>query len=60
MDDNIPVTDDFPVSPRLPLITLAEAREVVEVLVVAGAGDGEIANQARRLAGDLAARIPSQ
>lgn len=55
-----PVTDDYSVGPRLPLITLAEARDVVAFLQLLESLDvtprGEAAGQ---LAADLAMRLPA-
>lgn len=61
MDDNAPVTGDYPDDPRLPLITVPEVREVARLLrVLAGGSTGGDAVEARILADSLAARIPSQ
>ncbi|MEV7471650.1 hypothetical protein AB0O20_34920 [Streptomyces kronopolitis] len=44
---------------RLPLLTLHEARAVVELLQLLGSGSGEGAYAARHLAGSLARRMPN-
>ncbi|MFG2138352.1 hypothetical protein [Streptomyces sp. NPDC048650] len=44
---------------RAPLLTLREARAAVELLRLLGSRDGEGAHAARRLAGNLARRLPA-
>ncbi|MFI1487987.1 DUF6417 family protein [Streptomyces sp. NPDC020747] len=44
---------------RLPVLTLEEAHEVLEILLHVGMGTDNQAESARRLAHELAARIPS-
>ncbi|MFJ3310113.1 hypothetical protein ACIPSA_45385 [Streptomyces sp. NPDC086549] len=46
--------------PRLPLLTLSEAHELLRVLQHFGAMDHDWGAQARRFAAELAARVPSQ
>lgn len=45
--------------PRLPLLTLREARAAVELLQLLAARDDEGAYAARHLAGSLARRLPA-
>ncbi|MFI6688350.1 hypothetical protein [Streptomyces sp. NPDC050485] len=62
MDDLAsPVTGTYSDAPRLPLITLMEARDVVRLLqhLADHEGDDE-AYEARQLAGDIAFRLPSE
>lgn len=47
-------------APLLPLLTLDEAHELLDILVQARNGAGSLAQQADRLAGELAARVPSR
>ncbi|WP_190012387.1 hypothetical protein [Streptomyces candidus] len=44
---------------RQPLVTLAEAREAVELLALFGQGDSDEARRAGQLASDIARRLPS-
>jgi len=46
--------------PRLPLFTLSEAHELLDVLHHFGAADHGWGAQARRFAAELAARVPSR
>lgn len=46
--------------PRLPLFTLSEAHQLLDVLQHVAAGDDEWAAQARHFAAELAARVPSR
>ena len=46
--------------PRLPLLTLSEAHELLEVLRHFAAADSDFRPQARHFAAELAGRIPSQ
>jgi hypothetical protein len=46
--------------PRLALFTLPEAHELLDVLHYFGAADHDWGAQARRLAAELAARVPSR
>lgn len=46
--------------PRLPVLTLREARATVELLQLLAARDGEGAYAARHLAGNLARRLPAE
>lgn len=46
--------------PRLPLLTLREARAAVELLQLLATRDGEGAYAARHLAGNLARRLPAE
>ncbi|MEU9197788.1 hypothetical protein [Streptomyces hundungensis] len=61
MDDlDAPLADDYLDEPRLPLLTLTEARDAVRLLQhLANREDGDTAHEARQLAGDLAYRLPS-
>ncbi|MFI6055437.1 hypothetical protein ACIBCO_35795 [Streptomyces violascens] len=56
-----PVLGDYPDDPRLALLTLAEARDVVRLLqaVADGTADDDDVYEARQLAGEIAFRIPS-
>lgn len=45
---------------RLPLLTLGEARAVVELLQILSCGDGEGSEVAYQLAGSLARRLPAE
>ncbi|MER7151236.1 hypothetical protein [Streptomyces lydicus] len=45
--------------PRLPLLTMREARAVVELLQLLAAPDAEGGPAARHLAGNLARRLPA-
>ncbi|WP_329123948.1 hypothetical protein [Streptomyces sp. NBC_01353] len=53
-----PVSGDYPDAPRLPLITLAEARQAVELLTHFG-DDTDEGRAAFQLAGDIALRLPA-
>ncbi|MFD7016085.1 hypothetical protein [Streptomyces sp. NPDC059928] len=58
-----PVTGTYPDAPRLPLITLVEAREAVRLLMhfaEAGDGDSDEELDAYQLATDIAGRLPSE
>lgn len=46
--------------PRLPLLTLSEAHELLDVLHHFGATDHDWGAQARHFAAELAARVPSR
>ncbi|WBO68583.1 hypothetical protein [Streptomyces camelliae] len=48
-----------PREPRLPLLTLSEAHELLDVLQHFGAIDHDWGAQARHFAAELAARVPS-
>lgn len=64
MDDlSSPVTGTYSDAPRERLLTLAEAREVVRLLMFfSGAGDGDTEEEldAYALATDIAGRLPSE
>ncbi|MEV5944513.1 hypothetical protein [Streptomyces sp. NPDC051994] len=64
MDDlAAPVTGAYSDAPRLPLVTLGEARDVVRLLLhFAGIGDADSdeALDAHALATDIAGRLPSE
>ena len=52
-------TDPYPSDPRLPLLTLSEARDVVRLLMLL-ADDSEAGREARDLAGELGVRLPTE
>ncbi|MFF2502159.1 hypothetical protein ACFVTY_02000 [Streptomyces sp. NPDC058067] len=57
------MTDEMmtdPPAPLLPLVTLEEAQDMVEVLAQAAAGEPVDRDWARSLAMNLAARVPSR
>ncbi|MEU8976639.1 hypothetical protein AB0D11_47195 [Streptomyces monashensis] len=62
MDELIDPTHDMPEAyePRLPLLTLTEAHELLDVLTHFAATDHDWGAQARYFAAELAARIPSR
>lgn len=45
---------------RLPVLTLAETHDVIDVLARVAAGDDEWSEDAQRLLCELAARVPSR
>ncbi|MEU8653742.1 DUF6417 family protein [Streptomyces sp. NPDC048737] len=45
---------------RLPLLTLAEAHDLLELLLAVAQADGPLSPQAERFAREIAARIPSK
>ena len=51
-------TGSYPSDPRLPLLTLPEARDVVRLLMRL-ADDSDEGREAVRLAGDIGLRLPS-
>ncbi|WP_329616439.1 hypothetical protein OG244_28335 [Streptomyces brevispora] len=59
MDFSTPPTDPYPSGPRLPLLTLAEARDAVRLLMLL-ADDSVEGREARDLAADLGSRLPSE
>ncbi|MET8446809.1 hypothetical protein [Streptomyces sp. NPDC005209] len=63
MDDHLPAADTSELleleEPRLPLLTLSEAQQLLEVLQHFGATDHDWGAQARHFAAELAARVPS-
>lgn len=52
-------TAPSPSDPRLPLLTLPEARDAVRLLMLL-ADDSEAGREARDLAGAVAARLPAE
>ncbi|MFJ8364623.1 hypothetical protein [Streptomyces sp. NPDC093984] len=62
MDDLLDAELDLPeaTEPRLPLFTLSEAHQLLEVLQHFGATDHDWGAQARHFAAELAARVPSR
>ncbi|MFD3998869.1 hypothetical protein [Streptomyces sp. NPDC058583] len=58
MDTFPPVSGDYTDAPRLPLVTLDEARQAVEVLLHLE-DESEEGWAARHLAHELAARLPA-
>ncbi|MEU8623267.1 hypothetical protein [Streptomyces sp. NPDC048669] len=58
MDFSSAPTDPYPTDPRLPLLTLAEARDAVRLLMLL-ADDSVEGREARDLAADLGSRLPS-
>lgn len=58
MDFSTPPTGTYPSDPRLPLLTLAEARDAVRLLMHL-ADDSVEGREARDLAADLGSRLPS-
>ncbi|WP_438289516.1 hypothetical protein [Streptomyces sp. HUAS TT7] len=55
------MTGTYSDAPRLPLITMVEARDVVRLLVhFAQAGDSDEESDAYQLATDIAGRLPSE
>lgn len=57
--DSFPPTGTYPTDPRLPLLTLAEARDAVRLLMHL-ADDSLEGREARELAAEVAARLPSE
>ena len=51
-------TDPYPSDPRLPLLTLAEARDAVRLLMLL-ADDSEAGREVRDLAAELGVRLAS-
>ncbi|MFF7851899.1 hypothetical protein ACFZDF_30570 [Streptomyces sp. NPDC007910] len=59
METAAPVTGDYPTEPRLPLLTAAEARELIGLLL--HFDDGTVrGRQAGQAAADLARRLPTE
>lgn len=58
MDFSSPPTAPYPSDPRLPLLTLTEARDAVRLLM-ALADDSPEGREARDLAGELGGRLVS-
>lgn len=59
MDFSSPPTAPYPSDPRLPLLTLAEARDAVRLLMLL-ADDSEAGLEARDLAAEVGARLPAE
>lgn len=59
MDFSSPPTAPYPSDPRLPLLTLAEARDAVRLLMHL-ADDSTEGREARELAAEVAGRLPSE
>ncbi|MFG3136079.1 hypothetical protein ACGFZA_07635 [Streptomyces sp. NPDC048211] len=58
MDFSSPPTAPYPSDPRLPLLTLTEARDAVRLLMHL-ADDSPEGREARELALDVGARLPA-
>lgn len=58
MDFSSPPTGTYPSDPRLPLLTLAEARDAVRLLMHL-ADDSTEGREAAQLAGELGVRLPA-
>ncbi|MGW2594804.1 hypothetical protein ACWCXC_31690 [Streptomyces sp. NPDC001515] len=58
MDFSPTPTDSYPADPRLPLLTLPEARDAVRLLMHL-ADDTEAGREARELALEVGARLPA-
>lgn len=52
-------TAPYPSDPRLPLLTLPEARDAVRLLMLL-ADDSEAGREARNLAAEVGARLPAE
>lgn len=57
--DSSPPTGTYPSDPRLPLLTLPEARDAVRLLMLL-ADDSAEGREARELAAEVAGRLPSE
>lgn len=57
--DSLPPTGTYPTDPRLPLLTLTEARDAVRLLMHL-ADDSPAGREARELALNLGSRLPSE
>lgn len=57
--DSSPPTGTYPTDPRLPLLTLAEARAAVRLLMHL-ADDSAEGREARELALDIGVRLPAE
>lgn len=58
MDFSTPPTTSYPTDPRVPLLTLAEAREAVRLLLHL-ADDSMEGREARELALNIGVRLPA-
>lgn len=57
--ESSPPTGTYPSDPRLPLLTLSEARDAVRLLMHL-ADDSAEGREARELAAEVAGRLPSE